>query len=45
VKGKRILDIGCGVGRHALYLQKEKSLEVFGTDTSPLAIRYVSFKG
>ena len=33
----RVLDVGCGAGRHALYLQK-KGLEVTGIDTSPLAI-------
>jgi SAM-dependent methyltransferase len=38
VNGTRVLDIGCGTGRHALYLQKEKGFDVFGIDTSPLAI-------
>lgn len=33
----RVLDIGCGAGRYALYLQ-EKGLDVLATDTSPLAI-------
>jgi SAM-dependent methyltransferase len=45
VKGKRVLDIGCGVGRHALYLQKEKRLEVLGIDTSPLAIKICKLQG
>ena len=40
VKGRRVLDIGCGVGRHALYLQnKRKGLDVLGIDTSALAIK------
>jgi len=34
----RVLDVGCGVGRHALYLQK-KGLHVLGIDVSPLAIK------
>lgn len=33
----RILDIGCGVGHHALYLQ-EKGHDVVGIDESPVAI-------
>lgn len=33
VKG-RVLDIGCGAGRHSLYLQK-KGLDVLGIDISP----------
>src|SRR3984957_16876556 len=33
----RTLDIGCGAGRHSLYLQ-EKGLDVIGIDSSPLAI-------
>ncbi len=45
VKGKRVLDIGCGVGRHALYLQKEKRLQVVGIDTSPLAIKICKLQG
>ena len=33
----RVLDIGCGAGRHSLYLQG-KGLDVTGIDNSPLAI-------
>lgn len=33
----RVLDIGCGAGRHGIYLQK-KGLEVLGVDNSPLAV-------
>ncbi len=43
VKG-RILDIGCGAGRHALYLQ-EKGLDVLGIDVSPLAIKVCKLRG
>jgi cyclopropane fatty-acyl-phospholipid synthase-like methyltransferase len=35
VKG-RVLDIGCGAGRHSLYLQ-QKGFDVTGIDNSPLA--------
>ena len=34
----RVLDIGCGAGRHSLYLQ-EKGFDVLGIDTSPLALK------
>ena len=37
VKG-RVLDIGCGAGRHSLYLQK-MGFNVLGIDSSPLAIK------
>ena len=37
VKG-RVLDIGCGAGRHSLYLQK-KGFDVLGIDNSPLGHR------
>jgi SAM-dependent methyltransferase len=45
VKGKRVLDIGCGVGRHALYLQEERGFDVLGIDTSPLAIKICRLQG
>ncbi len=40
----RVLDIGCGAGRHSLYLQK-RGFKVLGTDISPLAIRVVRTRG
>jgi len=40
----RILDIGCGGGRHSLYLQK-KGHSVLGVDASPLAIRVCKERG
>jgi len=40
----RVLDIGCGAGRHALYLQG-KGLEVLGIDISPLAIEVCKQRG
>jgi hypothetical protein len=45
VKGRTVLDIGCGVGRHALFLQKQKGFDVLGIDTSPLAIRICKLQG
>jgi SAM-dependent methyltransferase len=33
----RVLDIGCGAARHALYLQN-RGFDVLGIDTSPLAV-------
>lgn len=38
------MDIGCGAGRHSLYLQK-KGLDVLGIDVSPLAIRVSKLRG
>jgi SAM-dependent methyltransferase len=43
VKG-RVLDIGCGAGRHSLYLQ-EKGLDVLGIDISPLTIEVCKLRG
>jgi SAM-dependent methyltransferase len=40
----RVLDVGCGAGRHALYLQK-KRLDVTGIDTSPRAIKICGLRG
>jgi 2-polyprenyl-3-methyl-5-hydroxy-6-metoxy-1,4-benzoquinol methylase len=40
----RILDIGCGAGRHSIYLQS-KGLDVTGIDSSPLAIRVSRLRG
>jgi SAM-dependent methyltransferase len=40
----RVLDIGCGAGRHSLFLQ-EKGLEVTGIDISPLAIQVCKARG
>ncbi|MCW3981626.1 MAG: class I SAM-dependent methyltransferase [Candidatus Bathyarchaeota archaeon] len=43
VKG-RILDVGCGAGRHSLYLQ-EKGFDVLGIDISPLAVKICKLRG
>lgn len=40
----RILDIGCGAGRHSLYLQ-QKGLEVTGIDNSPGAVKVCKSRG
>src|SRR3989475_12182125 len=40
----RVLDIGCGAGRHSLHLQ-QKGHEVMGIDISPFAIRVSKSKG
>ncbi|MEI6296412.1 MAG: methyltransferase domain-containing protein [bacterium] len=42
-KGK-VLDIGCGAGRHSLYLQK-LGFDVVGIDNSPLAIKVCELRG
>ena len=39
-----ILDVGCGAGRHALYLQ-EKGFDVTGIDLSPGAIEVCRLRG
>ena len=43
VKG-RVLDIGCGAGRHGVHLQK-KGFEVTGIDNSPKAIEVCKLRG
>ena len=40
----RVLDVGCGAGRHSLYLQ-EKGFDVLGIDNSPLAIKVCKLRG
>jgi SAM-dependent methyltransferase len=40
----RVLDVGCGAGRHSLYLQK-KGFDVLGIDASPLAIEICRLRG
>ena len=40
----RVLDIGCGAGRHALYLQ-QKGCDVTGIDASPGAIKVCKARG
>jgi SAM-dependent methyltransferase len=40
----RVLDVGCGAGRHALYLQA-KDLDVLGIDASPLAVAVCHRRG
>lgn len=40
----RVLDIGCGAGRHSIYLQ-EKGHVVLGIDNSPLAIEVCKQRG
>ena len=43
VKG-RVLDIGCGAGRHLLHLQ-DKGLDSVGIDVSPLAVEVCKRRG
>lgn len=40
----RVLDVGCGAGRHSLHLQA-KGLDVTGIDNSPLAIKICRERG
>jgi len=39
-----VLDIGCGGGRHSLYLQN-KGFDVLGIDTSPYALKVCKLRG
>ncbi|MGS2764205.1 class I SAM-dependent methyltransferase [Sinomicrobium sp. M5D2P9] len=41
----KVLDIGCGAGSHALYLEKEKKLDVTAIDTSPGAAEVCKSRG
>ncbi len=43
VKG-RVLDVGCGAGRHSIHLQN-KGFDVSGIDISPLAIKICKLRG
>lgn len=43
--GARVLDLGCGSGRLASYLQKEKGCKVVGLDFSPSAIEFCQSQG
>jgi SAM-dependent methyltransferase len=40
----RVLDVGCGAGRHSLYLQK-RGHDVLGIDNSPLAVKICRLRG
>jgi SAM-dependent methyltransferase len=40
----RVLDIGCGAGRHSLYLQ-QKGFDVTGIDNSPGAVKVCRLRG
>lgn len=40
----RVLDVGCGAGRHALHLQR-RGHRVLGIDVSPLAVRICRLRG
>jgi len=41
----RVLDVGCGAGRHSLYLQQKKKLDVIGIDASPFAVKISKRRG
>lgn len=41
----RVLDVGCGAGSHALYLQKERKMDVTAIDISPGAIEIAGLRG
>jgi len=40
----RVLDLGCGAGRHCLHLQR-KGFDVAGIDASPLAVKTCRLRG
>ncbi len=40
----RVLDVGCGAGRHSLYLQK-LGFDILGIDVSPLAVKVCKSRG
>ena len=41
----KILDVGCGAGSHALYIQEEMKLDCLAIDTSPGAIEIAKKRG
>ena len=41
----KVLDVGCGPGRVAIYLQNKRKLDVLGIDNSPLAIKVAKKRG
>ncbi len=41
---RKVLDIGCGAGRHLKYL-KEQGFDVTGIDASPLAVKVCKMRG
>lgn len=41
----KVLDVGCGAGSHALYLQKELKLDVLGIDTSKGSVEVALKRG
>jgi 2-polyprenyl-3-methyl-5-hydroxy-6-metoxy-1,4-benzoquinol methylase len=42
--GMRVLDVGCGAGRHCLYLQ-ERGVNVTGIDVSPMGLEVCKLRG
>ncbi|MBR6153125.1 MAG: class I SAM-dependent methyltransferase [Treponema sp.] len=40
LKGKKVLDIGCGMGQHALQYSKSGALSVLGIDISEKMLSY-----